>query len=281
MSAPAFTLYGRKWCHLCDDMLAALEAWRPARDFSVTVVDVDSDPALEAKYDEIVPVLALGDREFRNSILNNVLWLAVVPAACTFLGLVIAVLTDRIWWGTIAKSLIFLPLAISFVGASVIWKFIYEYKGAGQTQIGILNAIVQYFGGTPHPHFTGNDQGGDVLVRNVPVRRVRLADGEAHVATVFDLLCANYGLDRGLGGDCAKVSPTSSVWRSSLAGCCAKGACSIRVIRPLASIQKATLSVMPSWGSAPGNRAISSVSRIAAGSSPVSRARTASDTIPA
>jgi thiol-disulfide isomerase/thioredoxin len=63
MTAPAFTLYGRKWCHLCDDMLAALEAMRPAWDFSVTVVDVDSDPALEARYDEIVPVLALGDRE--------------------------------------------------------------------------------------------------------------------------------------------------------------------------------------------------------------------------
>jgi len=63
MTAPALTLYGRKWCHLCDDMLAALEAMRPALDFSVTVVDVDSDPALEAIYDEIVPVLALGERE--------------------------------------------------------------------------------------------------------------------------------------------------------------------------------------------------------------------------
>jgi alpha-glucoside transport system permease protein len=92
---------------------------------------------------------ALGDREFRQAIFNNLLWLLVVPAACTFLGLVIAVLTDRIWWGTIAKSLIFMPLAISFVGASVIWKFVYEYRGDGQTQIGILNAFVQFFGGDP------------------------------------------------------------------------------------------------------------------------------------
>ena len=92
---------------------------------------------------------AFGDREFQNSILNNLLWLAVVPAACTFLGLVIAVLTDKIWWGTIAKSLIFLPLAISFVGASVIWKFIYEYRGDGQVQIGLLNAIIQGLGGNP------------------------------------------------------------------------------------------------------------------------------------
>ncbi len=70
-------------------------------------------------------------REFRESLLNNLLWLLVVPAASTFLGLVIAVLTDRIWWGNIAKSLIFMPMAISFVGASVIWKFVYDYRGEG------------------------------------------------------------------------------------------------------------------------------------------------------
>ncbi len=92
---------------------------------------------------------AATDAQFRQSIFNNILWLAVVPAACTFFGLVIAVLSDRIWWGNIAKSLIFMPMAISFVGASVIWKFIYEYRGADGTQIGLLNAIVQYFGGDP------------------------------------------------------------------------------------------------------------------------------------
>ena len=77
-----------------------------------------------------------------------------MPAACTFLGLVIAVLTDRIWWGNIAKSLIFMPMAISFVGASVIWKFIYDYRGEGQTQIGLLNAIVTGFGGAPQAWIT-------------------------------------------------------------------------------------------------------------------------------
>ena len=92
---------------------------------------------------------AISDAGFRQSIFNNFLWLLVVPVACTFLGLVIAVLTDRIWWGNIAKSLVFMPMAISFVGASVIWKFIYEYRGAGETQIGLLNAIVTFFGGDP------------------------------------------------------------------------------------------------------------------------------------
>ncbi len=92
---------------------------------------------------------AIQDAQFRQSIFNNILWLAVVPAACTFFGLVIAVLTDRIWWGNIAKSLVFMPMAISFVGASVIWKFIYEYRGGTETQIGLLNSIVTWFGGNP------------------------------------------------------------------------------------------------------------------------------------
>ena len=51
------TLYSRTWCHLCDDMLAALESLRGEYDFDVSVVDVDADPALEAKFDELVPVL--------------------------------------------------------------------------------------------------------------------------------------------------------------------------------------------------------------------------------
>ena len=92
-------------------------------------------------------VWAVNDTQFRESIFNNILWLLVVPALATFLGLVIAFLTDRIWWGNIAKTLIFMPMAISFVGASVIWKFIYDYRSEGSTQIGLLNAIVQAFGG--------------------------------------------------------------------------------------------------------------------------------------
>jgi nitrate reductase alpha subunit len=86
----------------------------------------------------------------------------------------------------------------------------------------VVPVAFPYFGGTPHPHFAGNDQGGDVLVRNVPVRRIKLADGESYVATVFDLLCANYGLDRGLGGDCAKSFddnvPYTPAWQETITG---------------------------------------------------------------
>ncbi|MDO5658763.1 MAG: sugar ABC transporter permease [Paracoccus sp. (in: a-proteobacteria)] len=95
-----------------------------------------------------------GSQGFRESMRNNMLWLLVVPAAATFFGLIAAQLTDRIRWGNFAKSLIFMPMAISFVGAGVIWKFIYEYREPGTEQIGLLNAVVQALGGTPQVWLT-------------------------------------------------------------------------------------------------------------------------------
>ena len=97
---------------------------------------------------------AFNDPEFRRGILNNLGWLLIVPTLSTFFGLVIANLADRIWWGTIAKSLIFMPMAISFVGAGVIWKFVYDYRGPGDQQIGFLNALVVYLGYEPQAWIT-------------------------------------------------------------------------------------------------------------------------------
>ena len=85
------------------------------------------------------------DPEFQTALINNALWALVVPAAATFFGLVVAQLTDRLSWGNIAKSLIFMPMAISFVGASLIWKFVY----AGDPDIGIINAIRDSMGLDP------------------------------------------------------------------------------------------------------------------------------------
>jgi len=90
-----------------------------------------------------------GDEKFLESFLNNMMWLIVVPAASTFFGLAAAALTDRISWGNIAKSLIFMPMAISFIGASIIWKFVYDYRGDSTDQIGILNALMVHFGAEP------------------------------------------------------------------------------------------------------------------------------------
>jgi len=97
---------------------------------------------------------AFGDSNFQQAILNNIEWLIVVPFFATAFGLVIAVLADRLWWGNIAKSLVFMPMAISFVGASVIWKFVYDYRAAGQQQIGVLNAIVTGLGLPPQAWIT-------------------------------------------------------------------------------------------------------------------------------
>ncbi|QPC81651.1 sugar ABC transporter permease [Phototrophicus methaneseepsis] len=97
---------------------------------------------------------AINDGEFRQAVTNNILWLVIVPAASTAIGLLVAVLADRVRWGNIAKSLVFTPMAISFVGASVIWKFVYDYRGPNNPQIGVLNGIVQALGGEPQAWIT-------------------------------------------------------------------------------------------------------------------------------
>jgi len=78
-----------------------------------------------------------------------VLWLVFVTSFVVSLGLVIAVLVDRIKWEAGVKSIIFLPMAISAVGASVIWRFMYSFQPAGRPQIGLLNAISVALGGEP------------------------------------------------------------------------------------------------------------------------------------
>ena len=96
----------------------------------------------------------LRDAKFHESLQNNALWLVVVPTLATLFGLVAAALTDRIRWGNFAKSLIFMPMAVSFVGAAVVWKFVYDTRGEGQAQIGMLSAVVNALGGTPQAWLT-------------------------------------------------------------------------------------------------------------------------------
>jgi len=85
--------------------------------------------------------------KFWEAMRNNLLWLIVVPALSTVFGLLAAQLSDRVRWGNIAKSIIFMPMAISFVGAAVIFKLVYDTRPLGQEQIGVLNAIYLFFGG--------------------------------------------------------------------------------------------------------------------------------------
>lgn len=84
----------------------------------------------------------------QTAFINNLKWILIMVTGTVSLGLLIAVLADRVRYESIAKSIIFLPMAISFVGAGVIWKFMYNYE-SGTNQIGLLNAIITALGGQP------------------------------------------------------------------------------------------------------------------------------------
>lgn len=93
----------------------------------------------------------LGSSGFRDTLVNTLLWIIVVPAATVMMGLAVAVLADRLKPGAekLTKTIIFLPMAIALVGSAVIWNLIYEVRPAGQPQIGLQNAIVTALGLDP------------------------------------------------------------------------------------------------------------------------------------
>ena len=81
---------------------------------------------------------------------NNVLWIVFFTTITVTLGLLVAVLTDRVPYESVAKAIVFLPMAVSFVAAGVIWKFMYDYRPPGLPQTGTLNALVTSVGAEPH-----------------------------------------------------------------------------------------------------------------------------------
>ena len=83
------------------------------------------------------------------SFRNNLLWLIFMTSFTVGLGLIFAILTDKVKYEKIAKSVIFMPMAISFVGAGVVWKFVYTYRPPGTEQIGLLNQILIALGIEP------------------------------------------------------------------------------------------------------------------------------------
>ncbi len=83
------------------------------------------------------------------SFVNTFWWVTLVPVVSTSIGLLYAILVDGKRFEKVAKSLLFMPMAISFVGAGIIWKFVYEYRGAEQTQIGLVNALLAGIGIEP------------------------------------------------------------------------------------------------------------------------------------
>ncbi|MGZ4445664.1 MAG: carbohydrate ABC transporter permease [Nocardioides sp.] len=93
----------------------------------------------------------LHDDNFRQTLLNTLLWILIVPAITVVLGLLVAVLADRLkpTGEKLTKTVIFLPMAISMIGAATIWRFVYTANPKGTTQIGLLNAVVGKLGSGP------------------------------------------------------------------------------------------------------------------------------------
>ena len=83
------------------------------------------------------------------TVLNTIVWVLIAPVLSTAIGLAYAVFIDRSKGEKVLKALVFMPMAISFVGASIIWKFVYAARPADQDQIGVLNQLIVWFGGQP------------------------------------------------------------------------------------------------------------------------------------
>jgi alpha-glucoside transport system permease protein len=100
------------------------------------------------------------DDRFMDILLNNLLWVLFVPAATVVVGTATANLTNQVGptRERIFKSLIFMPMAISFVAASTIWAFFYSFVPPGRPEVGLLNALVKLLGGEAQPWLT-IDQG--------------------------------------------------------------------------------------------------------------------------
>ncbi|MFC4336530.1 carbohydrate ABC transporter permease [Salininema proteolyticum] len=92
---------------------------------------------------------ALTDPDTQHMLVNTGIWIVAAPLSATFIGLVYAVLIDGRRGEKIYKTLVFLPMSISFVGASVIWTFVYDIRPAGAEQVGLLNGIATSLGLPP------------------------------------------------------------------------------------------------------------------------------------
>ena len=103
--------------------------------------DTNGDPLANYKQ--------LATPQFIGIIGNNIIWLIVATGGSVLLGLLIAGMLDRVRREALAKTFIFLPLAISFIGASVIWRFMYEWNPPGTPQIGFVNAVWTALGFAP------------------------------------------------------------------------------------------------------------------------------------
>jgi alpha-glucoside transport system permease protein len=126
-------------------ILAVLLVWPVIRTIVQSFQNADSTLFVGLKNYRFI----FSDPNMLEVLRNNVLWLVLGTAATVFFGLVIAVLADRARFEKYTKAAIFIPMAISMVGAGVIWLLVYQYAPPGQQQVGLLNAIITRFGLQP------------------------------------------------------------------------------------------------------------------------------------
>jgi alpha-glucoside transport system permease protein len=132
--------------------------WRSFQ-VSQTAVGPDGKPVINPSTGQKTSELAFSlnnyqtvftDPSFQKVLINTVWWVILVPILATGFGLIYAVLVDRTRGEKLAKALVFLPMAISMVGASIIWRFMYEYRQADAPQIGLLNQLLVWIGLDPY-----------------------------------------------------------------------------------------------------------------------------------
>lgn len=114
-----------------------------------TISTITTSFTFETDGDPLKNYKQLATPQFIGIIVNNLIWLVVATGGSVLLGLLIAGMVDRVRREALAKTFIFLPLAISFIGASVIWRFMYEWNAPGQPQIGFVNAVWTALGFAP------------------------------------------------------------------------------------------------------------------------------------
>jgi alpha-glucoside transport system permease protein len=125
------------------------------------------------------------DAAVLGALRNNALWLVVFTALTVGFGLLLAVLTDRVRYEPLAKAVIFLPMAISFVAAGVIWKFMYDYRPPGTAQTGAVNALL----GALLPGFEPR-----AWLIDAPINTLALIIAAAWVWTGFAMVVLSAGL---------------------------------------------------------------------------------------
>lgn len=147
---PRFERLVRPWVFVAPALalLGFYLVYPAVRTLILSVTDRPEGESVFANY-----AFVLTDPDMRIALRNNLLWLVFGTGGSVLIGLVFATLVDRIKREAMAKAFVFLPLAISMVGASVIWRFVYYWRPPGEPQIGLLNGIFESLGREPVAFF--------------------------------------------------------------------------------------------------------------------------------